>query len=92
VELREDPSHIPLRSAALVGCGVPTGWGSAVNAGRRHGMMSPSSDMPRLLQLHEQGRLELDSLVTRTYTLDEISLGYDDLHSGTNMRGVIEFP
>ncbi|MBN9792602.1 MULTISPECIES: NDMA-dependent alcohol dehydrogenase [unclassified Pseudonocardia] len=25
---------IPLESAALVGCGVPTGWGSAVNAGQ----------------------------------------------------------
>jgi NDMA-dependent alcohol dehydrogenase len=26
------PKHIPLTSAALLGCGVPTGWGSAVNA------------------------------------------------------------
>ena len=25
---------IPLESAALVGCGIPTGWGSAVNAGQ----------------------------------------------------------
>ncbi|NKQ57663.1 NDMA-dependent alcohol dehydrogenase [Amycolatopsis sp. K13G38] len=25
---------IPLQSAALLGCGVPTGWGSAVHAGR----------------------------------------------------------
>jgi S-(hydroxymethyl)glutathione dehydrogenase/alcohol dehydrogenase len=26
------PEDVPLRSAALLGCGVPTGWGSAVNA------------------------------------------------------------
>jgi NDMA-dependent alcohol dehydrogenase len=26
------PDHFPLRAAALLGCGVPTGWGSAVNA------------------------------------------------------------
>jgi S-(hydroxymethyl)glutathione dehydrogenase/alcohol dehydrogenase len=26
------PEHIPLQSAALLGCAVPTGWGSAVNA------------------------------------------------------------
>ena len=26
------PSHVSLRSAALLGCGVPSGWGSAVNA------------------------------------------------------------
>jgi len=29
--IKIDPS-IPLETAALVGCGVPTGWGSAVNA------------------------------------------------------------
>jgi S-(hydroxymethyl)glutathione dehydrogenase/alcohol dehydrogenase len=29
--IKIDPS-IPLQTAALVGCGVPTGWGSAVNA------------------------------------------------------------
>lgn len=28
------PAHLPLRSAALLGCAVPTGWGSAVNAAR----------------------------------------------------------
>jgi NDMA-dependent alcohol dehydrogenase len=26
------PKDIPLKAAALVGCGVPTGWGSAVNS------------------------------------------------------------
>jgi S-(hydroxymethyl)glutathione dehydrogenase/alcohol dehydrogenase len=57
-----------------------------------YGMMSPSSDVLRLLDLYEQGRLELDSLVTRSYSLDEINLGYDDLHAGVNLRGVIELP
>lgn len=56
-----------------------------------YGMMSPSKDVPRLLELYEQGRLKLDELVTRTYTLDEINVGYDDLHAGTNIRGVIRF-
>lgn len=56
-----------------------------------YGMMSPSSDMLRLLELYEQGRLVLDELVTRTYPLDEINQGYEDLHAGLNVRGVIEF-
>ena len=34
----------------------------------------------------------VDELVTRTYTLDEINTGYDDLHAGTNIRGVMKFP
>ena len=56
-----------------------------------YGMMSPSSDVLRLLWMYEQGQLKLDELVTRTYTLEEINLGYEDMHSGTNIRGVIEF-
>jgi NDMA-dependent alcohol dehydrogenase len=56
-----------------------------------YGMMAPSSDVLRLLGLYEQGRLKLDELVTRTYTLDEINTGYEDLHAGTNIRGVIRF-
>jgi S-(hydroxymethyl)glutathione dehydrogenase/alcohol dehydrogenase len=56
-----------------------------------YGMMSPSKDVPRLLAMYEQGRLKLDELVTRTYTLDEINTGYDDMHAGTNIRGVIQF-
>jgi S-(hydroxymethyl)glutathione dehydrogenase/alcohol dehydrogenase len=57
-----------------------------------YGMMSPSSDVPRLLSMYEQGQLKLDELVTRTYTLDEINLGYEDMHAGRNIRGLIEFP
>ena len=56
-----------------------------------YGMMSPSKDVPRLLALYEAGQLKLDELVTRTYTLDEINVGYEDLHSGINIRGVIRF-
>lgn len=56
-----------------------------------YGMMSPSKDVPRLLAMYEQGQLKLDELVTRTYTLDEINLGYEDLHAGNNIRGVVHF-
>ena len=57
-----------------------------------YGMMSPAGDVPHLLWMYEQGQLKLDELVTRTYTLDEINLGYEDMHSGVNIRGLIEFP
>ena len=56
-----------------------------------YGMMSPSSDVPRLLAMYEQGQLKLDELVSRTYSLDEINTGYDDMHAGRNIRGVIDF-
>jgi NDMA-dependent alcohol dehydrogenase len=56
-----------------------------------YGMMAPSADIPRLLSFYEQGMLKLDELVSRTYTLEEINLGYEDMHAGTNIRGLIEF-
>jgi S-(hydroxymethyl)glutathione dehydrogenase/alcohol dehydrogenase len=57
-----------------------------------YGMMTPSADVLRLLTMYEHGQLKLDELVSRTYTLDDINVGYEDMHAGTNIRGVIEFP
>lgn len=59
--------------------------------GSLYGMMSPAGDIPRLLALYEQGYLKLDELITRTYRLDEINTGYDDMYAGRNIRGLIEF-
>ena len=55
------------------------------------GSSRPRVDMPRLLDLYRLGRLDLDGLVTRTYTLDEINEAYDDLQAGKLARGVITF-
>jgi Zn-dependent alcohol dehydrogenase len=57
-----------------------------------YGMMSPVKDVPRLLNMYEEGQLKLDELVSRTYRLEEINSGYDDMYAGNNIRGVIEFP
>ena len=59
--------------------------------GSLYGMMSPSKDVPRLLELWGSGQLQLEELVSRRYTLDEINQGYADMHSGTNIRGVLTF-
>ncbi len=48
-------------------------------------------DIPRLMELYTQGQLNLDDLVTRTYTLDQINEGYDAMRNGENIRGVILF-
>jgi NDMA-dependent alcohol dehydrogenase len=48
-------------------------------------------DIPRLFELYTQGQLNLDDLVTRTYTLDQINEGYDAMRRGENIRGVILF-
>jgi S-(hydroxymethyl)glutathione dehydrogenase/alcohol dehydrogenase len=56
-----------------------------------YGMMSPSSAVPRFLGMYEQGQLKLDELVSRTYPIEEINSGYDDMYAGINIRGLIEF-
>jgi S-(hydroxymethyl)glutathione dehydrogenase/alcohol dehydrogenase len=44
-----------------------------------------------MLELYRSGKLKLDELRTRTYRLDEVNLGYDDMRNGRNLRGVITF-
>ena len=57
--------------------------------GSLFGESSPSKDILRMLSLYQSGRLKLDELVTRTYTLDNINEGYADMHAGKNLRGVL---
>jgi S-(hydroxymethyl)glutathione dehydrogenase/alcohol dehydrogenase len=59
--------------------------------GALYGGLSPRQDIPRLLSLYEQGALKLDELITRTYTLDQINEGYQDMRDGKNIRGMIVF-
>ena len=55
------------------------------------GSANPRSDIPKLLGLYRSGKLKLDELVTRTYSLDEINQGYQDMRDGKNIRGVIVY-
>lgn len=55
------------------------------------GQTRPLADVERILDLYRSGRLPLDDLITRTYSLDEINKGYEDMHAGINIRGVIAY-
>jgi NDMA-dependent alcohol dehydrogenase len=59
--------------------------------GSLFGASSPSSDILRQARMYREGRLKLDELVTATYTLDEVARGYEDMHAGKNIRGVVLF-
>jgi Zn-dependent alcohol dehydrogenase len=59
--------------------------------GSLFGASSPSKDIPALLDMYRQGRLKLDELITRRYTLDDINDGYDDMRAGRNLRGIIDY-
>jgi S-(hydroxymethyl)glutathione dehydrogenase/alcohol dehydrogenase len=53
------------------------------------GNSNPTYDIPKMLRLYRNGDLKLDELVTRTYALEDINEGYEDLLNGKNIRGVI---
>jgi len=57
--------------------------------GSLFGSGNPRADIPKLLGLYRNGQLDLDGLVTRTYELDTVNDGYDDMREGRNIRGVM---
>lgn len=59
--------------------------------GALFGMSNPTADIPRQVQMYREGQLKLDEVVTREYSLDEVAKGYEDMHAGKNIRGVIRF-
>jgi S-(hydroxymethyl)glutathione dehydrogenase/alcohol dehydrogenase len=57
--------------------------------GSLFGGANPLYDIPMILSLWHEGHIKLNELITRTYTLDEINEGYQDLMDGKNIRGVV---
>lgn len=57
--------------------------------GSLFGDCNPTTDIPRILGLYQAGDIKLDEIITRTYRLDEVNEGYDDLLAGKNVRGVV---
>jgi S-(hydroxymethyl)glutathione dehydrogenase/alcohol dehydrogenase len=59
--------------------------------GCMYGSANPRVDFPKLLDLCKCGKLDLDAMVTNTYTIDEAPQAFEDLEKGINARGVIVF-
>jgi S-(hydroxymethyl)glutathione dehydrogenase/alcohol dehydrogenase len=58
--------------------------------GSLFGSCNPFRDIPALLRLHEEGRLELDRLISRRYSLAELNQGYRDQAAGETIRGLLD--
>ena len=59
--------------------------------GALFGASSPSRDIPWMLRMYQAGQLHLDELITTRYKLEQINQGYEDMHAGKNIRGVINY-
>jgi NDMA-dependent alcohol dehydrogenase len=59
--------------------------------GSLFGEANPRRDIPNLARMYLAGQLKLDELITTEYTLDQVAEAYEDMHAGTNIRGVVTF-
>lgn len=59
--------------------------------GSYYGSANPARDFPLYADLYRRGLLDLDRLISRTYTLAEINEAYADMLSGEIARGLIVF-
>ena len=72
-----------------------TGESLALLSGERrltrsvYGSNRPSVDFPRLVGLYRAGKLKIDELVTRSYSIEQAEEAFDDLAAGQLARGII---
>lgn len=59
--------------------------------GSLNGGCNPRNDIPAMLAMWDSGLLDLDSLVTREYRLEDVNQAFEDLLAGKNLRGVIRY-
>ena len=59
--------------------------------GSYYGSANTARDFPLYADLYLKGKLDLDRLVSRTYSLDKINQAYADMLSGETARGVIVY-
>ncbi|MGW7364761.1 S-(hydroxymethyl)mycothiol dehydrogenase [Streptomyces sp. NPDC054841] len=54
-----------------------------------YGDCLPSRDFPMLIDLHLQGRLDLEAFVTETIALDDVEKAFERMHRGDVLRSVV---
>ncbi|HEU4448824.1 MAG TPA: Zn-dependent alcohol dehydrogenase [Gaiellaceae bacterium] len=91
------------RGGTVVAVGIPPEGATAdipapalpreekVVTGSFYGSCRPHVDMPLVVDLYLEGRLDLDRLVSRTYALEEINEAFAAMNGGEVARAVIRF-
>jgi len=47
------------------------------------------TDVPKIVDMYMDGRIDIDSLITHTMPLDDINKAFDLMHSGESIRSVV---
>ena len=59
--------------------------------GSYYGSLSPHLTFERIIEFYKSGKLDIDSVIQRKYPLEKINEAYNDLATGKDGRGVIDF-
>ena len=68
---------LPLQGKSVCGC--------------MYGSANPAVDFPKMLNLYRAGRLDLEGMVSKTYSIDQAADAFADMEKSTNARGVIVY-
>lgn len=49
------------------------------------------TDVPKIVDLYMDGKIQIDPMITHVLTLDEINKGFDLMHAGESIRSVVVF-
>ena len=58
--------------------------------GSVQGDIVPQVDIPQYVDLFLEGKLPIDKLITKSYSLDQLNEAYEDLQNGKLIRGVVK--
>lgn len=88
-------------TTTIVGVGSPAknfsvdslsiGMSARTIKGCMYGSANPPRDFPMLLDLYQAGKLNLDDMVSKTYSIDDIHQAFVDMEANTNARGVLVY-
>jgi S-(hydroxymethyl)glutathione dehydrogenase / alcohol dehydrogenase len=59
--------------------------------GTAFGGASGRTDVPKIVDWYMNGRIEIDAMITHTMPLEDINKGFDLMHEGKSIRGVVLF-
>ncbi|MHC5038971.1 MAG: Zn-dependent alcohol dehydrogenase [Planctomycetota bacterium] len=60
--------------------------------GSYYGTANPSRDFPLYAELYRAGKLDLESLISKIYSLDQVNEAFEDMLAGRQARGLVAFP
>ncbi len=80
---------VPKYDAALSVPVLPLITADRTIKGSYYGSSRAHRDFPRFISLVESGRLDLDSMITKRFELDDVNLAFDAMRTGEAVRSVI---